>query len=53
MKFWVHRGGQFVGTVVIMKADANASAGRLRITAEGVGDIVKGDTVLTGDEQES
>lgn len=52
MKFWVHRGGQFVGTVVIVRVDANASAGRLQITAEGVGDIVAGDTVLTG-EQES
>ena len=53
MKFWVHRGGQFVGTVVIMTVDANAAAGRLQITAEGVGEIVAGDTVLTGDEQES
>ena len=53
MKFWVHRGGQFVGTVIIMTVDANASAGRLQITVAGVGDIVAGDTVLTGDEQES
>jgi len=52
MKFWVHRGAQFVGTVVIVRVDDNASAGRLQITVDGAGDIVAGDTVLTG-EQES
>lgn len=45
MKFWVHRGGQFLGTAVVVKVDTNASAARMRIVE---GAVAAGDTVLTG-----
>ncbi len=45
MKFWVHRGGQYLGTLVITRVDANASAGRMLFKEQ---EIAKGDAVLTG-----
>ena len=45
MKFLVHRGNQFLGTLVITTVDARAAAGRLRLSQ---GDIVAGDAVLSG-----
>lgn len=45
MKFYVHRGGQFLGTMVVTNVDTKAAAGRLQLS-QGV--IAKGDLVLTG-----
>jgi len=45
MKFLVHRGDQFVGTLVITNVDAKSAAGRMRILQ---GDVNKGDAVFTG-----
>jgi len=45
MKFWVHRAGQYLGTLVITRVDANAAAGRMMFTEQ---DISGGDEVLTG-----
>jgi chromosome segregation ATPase len=45
MKFWVHRGDKFIGTLVITKVDTNASAGRMQLIQTPVTD---GDLVLTG-----
>jgi hypothetical protein len=45
MKFLVHRGNQFLGTLVITTVDGRAAAGRLRLSQ---GDIVAGDAVLSG-----
>jgi myosin heavy subunit len=45
MKFLVHKGDQFVGTVMVSAVDANASAGRVTLAQ---GTITAGDAVLTG-----
>lgn len=45
MKFWVHRGDKFIGTLVVTKVDTNASAGRMNLIQTPVTD---GDLVLTG-----
>lgn len=45
MKFWVHRGDSFVGTLVVTKVDANAAAGRMQLLQ---GAVASGDLVLTG-----
>lgn len=45
MKFWIHRGGKYMGTLVISAVDANASAGRMDIMESQVS---QGDSVLTG-----
>jgi len=45
MQFWVHRGGEYVGTLVITKVDATAAAGRMRLVER---EVVRGDAVLTG-----
>jgi len=45
MKFWVHRGDTFVGTLVITKVDASAAAGRMQLVQ---GEVNAGDLVLTG-----
>lgn len=45
MKFLVHRGGQYIGTLVVMKVDAKASAGRLTL-AQGA--LAIGDEVISG-----
>jgi chromosome segregation ATPase len=45
MKFLVHRGDQFIGTLVITNVDLKSAAGRMRILQ---GDVNKGDAVFTG-----
>jgi myosin heavy subunit len=45
MKFWVHRNGQFLGTLIITKVDQGDAAGRLQNLQ---GQVAQGDTVLTG-----
>jgi len=45
MKFLVHRGNQFLGTLIITTVDAQNSAGRMRLTQ---GQIAEGDSILTG-----
>lgn len=45
MKFLVHRGGQYIGTLVVMKVDAKASAGRLTLAQ---GTLAVGDEVISG-----
>ncbi len=45
MKFLVHRGSQFLGTLVITNADAQNSAGRIQLLQ---GTVAVGDSVLTG-----
>lgn len=45
MKFWVHRGEKFIGTLVITKVDATAAAGRMSLVQ---GEVSQGDLVLTG-----
>ena len=45
MKFLVHRGDNFLGTLVITKVDNRESAGRMSLRS---GDIRVGDSVLTG-----
>ncbi|MCE9592323.1 MAG: hypothetical protein K8S99_17590 [Planctomycetes bacterium] len=47
MKFLVHRGGKFVGTLVVTKVDIKASAGRVMLAQ---GEIKTGDLVLSGHE---
>ena len=47
MKFWVERGGEYLGTVVIVKVVPGASAGVVKIAQ---GEIAAGDAVLTGRE---
>jgi len=48
MKFMVHRGGQFLGSTMIMKVDTDESAGRMVLTIPGA-EVTVGDAVLTGD----
>ncbi len=45
MKFLVHRGSQFLGTLIITTVDARSSAGRLELQQ---GEVTTGDAVLTG-----
>lgn len=45
MKFYVHRTGQFLGTMVITNVDTKSAAGRVQLSQ---GAIAKGDMVLTG-----
>ncbi|MCC6579373.1 MAG: hypothetical protein IT440_02965 [Phycisphaeraceae bacterium] len=45
MKFIIHRGGQYLGSMVITRVDANASAGRMTLMSHP---IVKGDQVQSG-----
>ena len=45
MKFLVHRGSQFMGTLVITTVDAQSSAGRMQLVQ---GKVAVGDLVLTG-----
>ncbi len=45
MKFLVHRGSQFLGTLIITTVDANSSAGRIELMQ---GRVSVGDMVLTG-----
>jgi hypothetical protein len=45
MKFWVHRNNQFLGTLVITRADQTDSAGRMDIRE---GTVARGDAILTG-----
>ncbi len=47
MKFWIHRGGSYVGSIVIVKVDTDASAGRVMQVQTGV-DVAVGDAVVTG-----
>jgi chromosome segregation ATPase len=47
MKFLVHRGGQYLGTMVIDKVDTSASAGHMRLIKEGQ-QITGGDAVMSG-----
>ncbi len=48
MKFLVHRGSQFLGTLVITNVDAQHSAGQMQLLQ---GKVVEGDLVLTGGYQ--
>ena len=45
MKFLVHRGNQFLGTLIITTVDAQNSAGRMQLTQ---GQVAEGDSILTG-----
>ncbi|MDX1682136.1 MAG: hypothetical protein R3336_03350 [Phycisphaeraceae bacterium] len=45
MKFWVHRGDEFLGTVVITAVDAQSAAGKIDLAQ---GDFRISDEVLTG-----
>lgn len=45
MKFLVHRGNQFLGTLIITTVDAQNSAGRMLLTQ---GQVAVGDLILTG-----
>lgn len=45
MRFWVHRGDQFLGTMVITAVNPRASAGKVELVQ---GEIQPGDEVLTG-----
>jgi len=45
MKFWVHRGEQFIGTLVITRVDAGVAAGRMQLLQ---GQVAQGDQILTG-----
>lgn len=45
MKFLIHRGNTFLGTLVITTVDARASAGRVTLAS---GDVTSGDQVLSG-----
>ena len=45
MKFLVHRGNQFLGTLIITTVDAQNSAGRMQLTQ---GQVAVGDSILTG-----
>ena len=45
MKFWVHRGEQFIGTLVITRVDAGVAAGRMQLLQ---GQVAQGDLILTG-----
>ena len=45
MKFLIHRGNQFLGTLIITKIDAQSSAGRIQLLQ---GQVVVGNLVLTG-----
>lgn len=45
MKFLVHRGNKFLGTLVITAVDAKAAAGKMQFAQE---DVVAGDAVLAG-----
>lgn len=45
MKFLVHRGNQFLGTLIITTVDAQNSAGRMQLTQ---GEVAVGDSILTG-----
>lgn len=45
MKFLVHRGNQFLGTLIISTVDQKAAAGRLKVQQ---GNVQVGDGVLTG-----
>lgn len=47
MKFFIHRGGDFMGTVLITVVDVNASAGSVMFND---GEIVADDQVMTGAE---
>jgi hypothetical protein len=47
MKFWVHRGGAYVGNLVIVKVDTDKAAGRMTYTQFGL-EVTVGDAVLTG-----
>lgn len=47
MKFFIHRGGDYMGTVLITVVDINASAGRVMFND---GQIVADDQVMTGAE---
>lgn len=48
MKFLVHRGSQFLGSLIITQVDAQSSAGRLQLLQ---GKVVVGDLILTGGYQ--
>ena len=45
MKFLVHRGSQFIGSLIITTVDARSAAGRLELLQ---GEVATGDAVLTG-----
>ena len=45
MKFYIHRNGVFLGTLVVAAVDAKASSGRIILAQQ---DIQAGDQVLTG-----
>lgn len=45
MKFLVHRGDQFLGTLIVTTVDAASSAGRLELLQ---GEVAVGDAILTG-----
>ena len=45
MKFLIHRGNQFLGTLIITNVDAQTSAGRIQLLQ---GQVIVGDLVLTG-----
>jgi hypothetical protein len=45
MKFWVHRGEKFLGTVRITAVNAQSSAGKVQLAQ---GTVKKNDQVLTG-----
>jgi len=45
MKFLVHRGGEYLGTLIITRVDSNAAAGRIELAQ---GDISVNDDVLAG-----
>ena len=45
MKFLVHRGSQFLGSLIITTVDARSAAGRLELLQ---GEVTTGDAVLTG-----
>ena len=45
MKFLVHRGSQFLGSLVITNVDVQSSAGRMQLLQ---GQVAIGDAILTG-----
>jgi len=45
MKFMVHRGGEYLGSLIITRVDSNAAAGRVELAQ---GDINVNDKVLSG-----
>ena len=45
MKFWVHRGDTFLGTVLVTAVEVDSAAGKVELSQ---GEIQQGDRILTG-----